>query len=40
MNLIQKMLQQVDKNKIIDAALIFLIAFMVVLYKLNRDQLL
>jgi hypothetical protein len=40
MNLLQKLLQQVDKDKAIDTALIVLIVFMVVLYKMNRNNLL
>ena len=39
MNLLQKLLQQINKEKAIDTALIILIAFMVVLYKMNRDNL-
>jgi hypothetical protein len=40
MNFLQKLFQQVDKNKVIDAGLILLITFMVVLFKMNRDHLL
>lgn len=40
MNLLQKLFQQVDKNKVIDAALIFMIIFMVVLFKMNKADLL
>ena len=37
---LQKLMQErIDKNKVVDAALVLMITFMVVLFKLNRDNL-
>jgi len=40
MNLLHKLLQQINKDKALDAGLILLIAFMAVLYKMSQENLL